>query len=123
MSPTPEDLAGMSEAVEHFFVEAFIPQLPIEAFDEAILLRFAGRDIVPGDAGFILPFEDGATGQFAAIVRDDGFRPAIEPDAPIEFPHDACTGDRRVGNQRQAFPCVIVDYAEHAEPAGRSEHV
>ena len=78
----------MSEAVEHFFVEAFIPQLPIEAFDEAILLRFAGRDIVPGDAGFILPFEDGATGQFAAIVRDNGFGPAIEPDAPIEFPQD-----------------------------------
>mgnify|MGYP004399176511 CR=1 FL=1 len=39
MSPTPEDLAGMSEAVEHFFVQAFVSEFPVEALDEAILAR------------------------------------------------------------------------------------
>ena len=46
MSPTPEDLAGMSEAVEHFFVQALITQLAVEAFDEAVLLRFARGDML-----------------------------------------------------------------------------
>ena len=78
----------MSKGIEHFFIEAFVAELAIEALDEAVLLRLSRRDVVPGDAGFILPFEDGATGQFAAIVRDNGFGPAIEPDAPIEFPQD-----------------------------------
>ena len=88
--PAPQYLSGVGETVEDFLVEAFVTELAIEALDEAVLLRLARRDVVPGDAGFILPFEDGATGQFAAIVRDDGFRPALEPDTAIELPHHAC---------------------------------
>lgn len=59
----------MSEAVEHFFVQALITQLAVEAFDEAVLLRFARGDIVPGDAGLVLPFEDGATGQLRPVAH------------------------------------------------------
>jgi hypothetical protein len=40
---------------------------------------------VPGDADFVLPFEHGARCELTAIVRDSGFWPAIEPDAPFEF--------------------------------------
>ena len=59
----------MSEAVEHFFVQAFVSEFPVEALDEAILLRFARGDIVPGDAGLVLPFEDGATGQLRPVAH------------------------------------------------------
>ena len=38
----------MGKIVEHFFVQAFVAQLAVEAPDEAILLRLARRDIVPG---------------------------------------------------------------------------
>lgn len=58
----------MSQTVEHFFIEAFIAQLAIKAFDEAILLWFARCDVVPGDAGVVLPFKDCAAGQFGAVV-------------------------------------------------------
>lgn len=78
----------MGQAVEHFFVQAFVSEFPVEALDEAILLRLAWRDIVPSDAGFVLPFEDGAAGQFSAVIRDDSFRLAVEPDAAIQFPGD-----------------------------------
>lgn len=30
MSPTPEDLADVSEAVEHFFIQALVAQLAVE---------------------------------------------------------------------------------------------
>ena len=64
----------MSEAVEHFFIEAFIAQLAVEALREAVLLWCAGRDVVPGDAGLVLPFQNGAAGQLGAVVGDDGLR-------------------------------------------------
>jgi hypothetical protein len=74
----------MSEAVEHLLVEAFIAQLAVERLHEAVLLRLARRDVVPGDTGPVLPFQDRPAGQFRAVVRHDGLRPAVEPDAAIQ---------------------------------------
>jgi len=48
----------MGETVEHFFVQALVALFPVERLNEAVLLRFASRDIVPGDAGLLLPFQD-----------------------------------------------------------------
>ena len=84
VSPTSQHLPGMRETVEHF-VQTFVAELSVEAFDEAILLRLSRRDIVPGDASFVRPFRDGARSQLSAVVRDDGFRPAIETDTAIEL--------------------------------------
>ena len=72
MSPTPEDHPGVSECIEHFFIQALVAQLAVEALDKAVLLRLSWCDVVPGDAGLILPFEDGATSQFSAVVADNG---------------------------------------------------
>ena len=123
VSPAREDLAGIGERVKHFFIQALVAQLAIEALDEAVLLRFARRDIVPSDAGLILPFEDGATGQFSPVVRDNGFWPAIKTDAAIQFAGYAGTRQGCICDQRQAFSSVVVDHAEHAEPPGRSEDI
>jgi hypothetical protein len=60
----------MGEAVEHFFVEAFVSELAIEAFDEAVLLRLAWRNIVPDDAGFVLPFQNVARSQLGPVASD-----------------------------------------------------
>ena len=76
MAPARQHLAGMSEAVEHLLIEAFIAQFSIEAFNEAVLLRLARRDVVPGDAGLVLPFQG---------------RPANR------LPRGACVHARRVG--------------------------
>jgi hypothetical protein len=41
------------------FVEAFVAQAAVEALDEAILHRFARRDVVPFDGMLLLPSQDG----------------------------------------------------------------
>src|ERR1700704_458490 len=41
------------------------------AVHEAVLLRLAGRDVVPADAGRIRPAQDGVRGQLGAVVADD----------------------------------------------------
>lgn len=38
---------------------------------------------MPGDAGLVLPTDDGATGQFSPAIRNYGFGPAIDTDAAI----------------------------------------
>ncbi len=43
-------------------------QFAIEAFDEAVLLGFSGRDIVPIDARILNPFEDRHAGELSAVI-------------------------------------------------------
>ena len=79
----------MGQTIKHFFVEALVAKLAIEALDEAILHRLAGSDIVPGNPALILPFQDRPTGQFAAIVTDNGLWLAIEPHQTIQLASNA----------------------------------
>ena len=90
MPPSRQHLSGVGAAVEDLLVEAFVPEFSIEAFNEAILLRLARRDIVPSDTGLVLPFQDRPAGQFRAVVGHDGLRHAIKPNAAIQLPGDAC---------------------------------
>lgn len=83
--PTRQHLSGVSEAVKDFLVEAFIPQFSIEAFNEAVLLGLARSDLMPCDAGLVLPFQNGAAGQFCPVVGHDGIRLAVEPDTAIKL--------------------------------------
>ena len=45
----------LSQAPEQRLVEKFIPEPAVEALDEAILLRLAGLNVVPGNARLQLP--------------------------------------------------------------------
>ena len=57
--PFFDDLARLVEVGEQVFVEALVAQAAVEALDEAILHRFARRDVVPFDAALVLPGQDG----------------------------------------------------------------
>jgi hypothetical protein len=48
--PGGEHGARLTHRAEQRLVQAFVAQLAVEAFDEGVLLRLAGRDIVPADA-------------------------------------------------------------------------
>lgn len=48
--PALDDPPGLRERNEDIFVEAFIPQLPVEGFHESVLNRLAWRDVMPLDA-------------------------------------------------------------------------
>ena len=49
-------------------VQAFVAQATIERFHEAVLLRLAGRDVMPLDARVLISGEHGMAGQFGAVV-------------------------------------------------------
>ena len=74
LPPGRELRAGVAERAEQGLVQALIPQTPVEAFVEAVLLRLARRDVMPADAGIVGPAEDGVGGVFRAVVADDGVR-------------------------------------------------
>ncbi len=48
--PKCQYAAGMGQAVESGFVQAFIAQAPVKALGEGVLLRLARIDIMPSDA-------------------------------------------------------------------------
>lgn len=56
-----------------------------EAFDEGILLRLAGIDVMPGNVVLIGPLQDGPAGELRPIVTDDASRLSIGPDQRIQF--------------------------------------
>ena len=49
VAPGLDNLARLAQADERVFVEAFISQPAVKGFDESILDRLAGLDVVPGD--------------------------------------------------------------------------
>ncbi len=51
--PDAEHHPCMAQRGEQRLIETFIPQLAVEAFAAAVLLWFAGRDVVPGDTALL----------------------------------------------------------------------
>lgn len=45
-----DDDAGLGQGGEEFLVQALVSEPAVEAFHEAVLLRPAGRDVMPVDA-------------------------------------------------------------------------
>ena len=71
VSPQCQFSAGIIQAVEHLFVQAFITQAAIEAFDERVLLRLSRIDVMPLHFVVVRPFQDGTTGELGSVVADD----------------------------------------------------
>lgn len=87
--PCLDDPSRRSQRLEQVLVQALIAQATIERFHEAVLLRLAGRDLVPLDAGVMAPGEDGMAGQFGPVVADHQTRqPATFGDG-AQLPDDA----------------------------------
>src|SRR5215469_7859972 len=53
--PPRQGGAGMSERAEQGLVQQFVAQPAVKAFDESVLLRLTGCDVVPFDAGLLRP--------------------------------------------------------------------
>ena len=56
MPPTLQRSPRSFQRIEHLFVEKFVSEPPVERLDKTVLLRFAGCDVVPGNARLVLPF-------------------------------------------------------------------
>ena len=58
-APCFDDPARHWQAPKDVFVEALIPEAAVEAFDKGVLDRLSGGDVVPSNAAFLLPAQDG----------------------------------------------------------------
>ena len=98
------------------FVEAFIAEAAVEAFNKGVLHRLAGRDIVPTDAAFLAPAQHGVRTQFSAVVADDQQRLLVLGDDGIELARHPTSGDR---GRQPALALVgeIVDDRQHPKEA------
>ena len=102
-APGFDDPARHWQAMEHVLVEALVAEPPVEALNESVLNRLSGRDIVPSDAAFLLPAQDGVRSQLSAVVADDHQRFLAGREDGVELARHPSAGDRCVDNQRQTL--------------------
>ena len=60
VAPRGEYRAGLGERREARLIQALVAQPAVEALDERVLLRLAGLDVVPVDAGSLAPGQSGS---------------------------------------------------------------
>jgi len=90
--PGLEHGAGVRQRPEQRLVQQLVAQAAVEALDEAVLLWFTGRNVVPPDASLVCPVQDGVRGQVRAVVTDDRVRAAPWPaNNVVQFPRHGCS--------------------------------
>ena len=62
VAPNGQLAPGLSQAVEQLFIQELVAQRPVERFDERVLLRLAGIDVVPLDPVFAGSLQDRPAG-------------------------------------------------------------
>lgn len=117
VAPCRNQVTGMAQAGEQVLVEAFVQQTTVEALDEAVLHRFAGRDVVPFDLSVLLPREDCIRRQLCPVVACHHAGIATQLGDAVEFPGHAMARDRRVDDGTKALSAEVVDDAQHPETA------
>ena len=70
LAPFSQHCPGLCKRREQGFVQQFVAQSSVEAFDEGILGRFAGSDVVPFHASVLGPARDRHASQFGATFAD-----------------------------------------------------
>ncbi len=113
-----DDLAGIVEIEKPVLVETFIPELPVERFDEGVLDRLTGLDEVEPNAVAPGPFVERLADHLGTVVEDDLQGQPAGLRQPLEDPHNADTGQRRIHLDRRAFAREVVDDVEAADGRG-----
>ena len=71
VSPERQFAAGLVLHIEDLLIQQLISQAAIEAFDEAILLRFAWVDVMPVSVVTPSPSQDCATGELCSVTPSE----------------------------------------------------
>ncbi len=121
--PAADELAGLVEIKKDCLVEELVAHPAVEAFDEAVLHRFAGRDVVPFDLMIDCPAEDRVRGELGAVVADNHSWLAARFDQHRQLAGDPFARDRGVGDRRQTFARHVVNDVENAEAPAKGELV
>ena len=62
-------MAGIGQRAEERFIEAFVSELAVKAFNEAVLLGFSRCDIVPINVSLLNLFKDRHAGELGSPSR------------------------------------------------------
>ena len=122
IAPDGQFLAGIREAVEDLLIQALVTKAAVEAFNQAVLLRLAGVDVMPGDAGIarllrgrrlpsiaVRAFEDRGAGELGAIIADNAVGSAVNPDHRGQLSRNARAREAGIGDQRKVLSGAVVD--------------
>jgi hypothetical protein len=67
VSPESQRSTGVCQAVEDLLVQALLAQAAVEAFNESVLLRLSGIDVMSLDTVFLRPFQDCLARELGAV--------------------------------------------------------
>lgn len=108
-SPALNRCACVGQAGEPMQIQAVLPELAIEAFQEGIPGGFSGLDKVLSHAGSPGPEEHGLGGELRAIVEDQCLGQWPDGAGLIEMPSGARAGDGRVDDLTDILAGEVVD--------------
>jgi hypothetical protein len=100
---------------EQIRVQAFIPQLPIEARNEPTFYRPPRPDKVQPHVVLISPLIENPAAELTPIVYRDAFRLALEPNQPLQALYHSLTGQRPICFQQGTFPAELIDDLQHTQ--------
>lgn len=110
-TPILQLFAGICKAHEPVCVQAFRPELAVEAFDESVLLRLAGGDVVPVEAGRLNPPQYFHAGEFRAVIGGDCVGCSLRGDAGTNDLRRFPDGSRSPLRVNAAYGLVKTDTA------------
>lgn len=85
LSPVFDQASGFSQIAEQVFVEAFIAQLAVEAFDKGVLGGFTWRNVMPFNTCLLAPLQNRMGGHFSAVIGDNHMWVPTRGDQATQF--------------------------------------
>jgi hypothetical protein len=123
VAPLGQLHAHLMQCRKQGVVQLLVSQATVEAFDEPVLRRLAGCDVMPLNMCLIAPVQNGIAGEFRAVITDNHLWFSPLCDQLNEFTRYPLSRQRGIGHQCQAFASAIIDHREHAESkCGKSRH-
>src|SRR3954470_1953959 len=91
VTPRGQYGAGLGERRERSLVQALVPEPPVEALHERVLLRLSRLGVVPGDIRSFAPGPDCHARELGTIVGNARPRLAPDRDDGVEFAGNTST--------------------------------
>ena len=89
--PSRQYSSRLRQGREQRLVQTLVAPPSDEALRERILLRLAGRNVMPADLALLTPAQHRRAGQLGAVIADAQHRLAATGDDRVQFAGDADT--------------------------------
>lgn len=112
LPPVFDDDLGFQTVPEPLHRQAFIPELPIEAFRRAVLPRLAGINQRAFYPSFRHPLQERSADKLRTIVATQVTRRTAHADEPGQYVDDPPGADRSCHVDGECFPRVLIHYSQ-----------